>query len=425
LARIGFIAHYATGHLDPSISLARALNKQGHESIFFSLPDTYVRITDAGLVSIPYGDVAYPAGSLKVKLRKAAELTGETAHAYYIERTMSLYRAGFEELPQLLKQERLDLLVVDQAHYHGSTLAEHLRLPFVSLANALPVNREDSVPPWNALWPHESSKAAIERNRQGWAAFDRAYAPLLSLVNQQRESWGLPLYTNLQEDSFSRLAQICQIPPLLEFPRAQASGVLHLVGPLRDEQLSREVPFCWEWLDGRPLIYASCGTIQNRLEHVFRAMIEACAPLEAQTIISLGGDALAPAVFGSVPPNIKIVPYAPQRPLLERATLCINHAGLNTVLDSLEFGVPMVSIPIASDQPGTAIRAKRLGAATVIPVAELSPDRLSFEIQRVLTHSSYREAAQAAAKEIAELNPMAEAVRIIKRVLSVGNKSPH
>jgi zeaxanthin glucosyltransferase len=422
VARIGVIAHYATGHLDPSISLARSLGKQGHEPIFFSLPDTAIRIIDAGLAYIPYGGAAYPAGSLKVKLQKAAELTGEAAHAYYIERTMSLFHAGFEELPYLLKRERLDLLVVDQAHYHGSTIAEHLNVPFVSLVNALPVNREDSVPPWNTMWPLETSEAAIERNRQGWVAFDRAYAPLLSLVNRQRESWGLPLHTNLQEDSFSRLAQICQIPPSLEFPRTQASNTLHLVGPLRDEQLSGEVPFSWEWLDDRPLIYASCGTIQNRLENVFRAMIEACAPFQAQTIISLGGDALTPTLFGSVPPNIKVVPYAPQRPLLERASLCINHAGLNTVLDSLEFGVPMVSIPIASDQPGTATRTKRLGAATVIPVAELSAARLSLEIQSVLANSSYREAAKAAAEEIGKLNPVAEAVRIIERVLSVGNQ---
>ena len=421
MARIGFIAHYATGHLDPSMSLARSLEKQGHEPIFFSLPDTSIRITGAGLAFRPYGEAAYPAGSLRVKLQKAAELTGEAAHAYYIERTMSLFHAGFEELPLLLDKERLDLLVVDQAHYHGSTIAEHLKVPFVSLVNALPVNREDSVPPWNTLWPFETSEAAIERNRHGWAAFDRAYAPLLSLVNRQREFWDLPLHTNLQEDSFSRLAQLCQIPPSLEFPRAQASNTFHLVGPLRDEQLSREVPFFWEWLDGRPLIYASCGTIQNRLENVFRMMIEACAPLKAQTIISLGGDALSPALFGSVPPNIKVVPYAPQRLLIERATFCINHAGLNTVLDSLEFGIPMVSIPIASDQPGTAMRTKRLGAATVVPVAELSAARLRLEIQSVLTNSSYREAAQAAAKEIAKLDPVAEAVRIIERVLSVGN----
>jgi UDP:flavonoid glycosyltransferase YjiC (YdhE family) len=73
-----------------------------------------------------------------------------------------------------------------------------------------------------------------------------------------------------------------------------------------------------------------------------------------------------------------------------------------------------------SDQPGIAMRSKCLGAATVIPLAELSAGRLSIEIEKVLTNCSYREAAQAAAKEIAKLNPVAEAGRIIERVLSAG-----
>jgi zeaxanthin glucosyltransferase len=88
-------------------------------------------------------------------------------------------------------------------------------------------------------------------------------------------------------------------------------------------------------------------------------------------------------------------------------------------LDSLEFGVPMVRIPIASDQPGIAMR-KRLRAATFMPAAELSAGPLSLELQNVLTNASYRETAQAGAKEITKLNPVAEAARLIERVLSVG-----
>jgi UDP:flavonoid glycosyltransferase YjiC (YdhE family) len=118
--------------------------------------------------------------------------------------------------------------------------------------------------------------------------------------------------------------------------------------------------------------------------------------------------------------NIKLVSLRAAAALLERATLCITQSGLNTALDSLEFGVPMVSIPIASDQPGIAMRSKCRGAATVIPVAELPAGRLIIEIEKVPTNSNYREAAQAAAKEIAKLNPVPEAVRIIERVLSAG-----
>lgn len=44
-------------------------------------------------------------------------------------------------------------------------------------------------------------------------------------------------------------------------------------------------------------------------------------------------------------------PYAHQPQMLEHAALCITHAGLNTALESLANGVPMVAIPITSDQP--------------------------------------------------------------------------
>jgi UDP:flavonoid glycosyltransferase YjiC (YdhE family) len=206
------------------------------------------------------------------------------------------------------------------------------------------------------LWPFEETPAAIERNRKDWAGVDQAYATLLSVVNEQRRSWNLSEYTNLLEDSFSPLAQICQQPPIFEFPRPQAPVTLHLVGHLQDEHVSGEVTFSWEWLDDRLLIYASCGTLQNRLENVFRTIIEACARLDAQTVIALGKDALPPEVFGEVPENTILVPYAPQTELLRRADLCILHAGLNTTLDCLEVAVPMIAIPIASEQPGIAMR---------------------------------------------------------------------
>jgi zeaxanthin glucosyltransferase len=418
LSRIGFITLYATGHLNPSIVLARTLQQQGHEAVFFNILDTSHAITSAGLRLVSFAEAEYPVGALKPTMQKIAELSGSAAFAYYVERMVLFFRTSFRDLPELIRRERIDLLVIDQVQYGGATIAEHLGIPFVSLANALLVNREDVIPPPVMLWPFDPSPAGIERNRKGWAAIDKAYAMLLPVVNEQRRTWNLPKYNNLLEDSFSPLAQICQQPPVLEFPRPQAPDTLHLVGHLQDEHLSRDVPFPWEWLDGRPLIYASCGTLQNRLEHVFRAIIEACAPLDAQIVIALGKDALSPEIFGAVPANIKLLPYTPQAELLRRASLCILHAGLNTTLDCLTNGVPMVTIPIASEQPGIAMRIAHLGAGTVVPLADVSVASLSTAIQTVLTQPTYREAARSAAREIAKLDPTAAAVRVIEQVLA-------
>ncbi len=418
MSRIGFITLYATGHLNPSIVLARPLEQQGHEVVFFNLLDTAQAISSASLRLVPFAEAEYPLGALKPTMKKMAELSGQPAFAYYVERMILLFRTSFRDLPDLIRKERIDLLVVDQVQYGGATIAEHLGIPFVSLANALLVNREDVIPPPIMLWPFDPSAPGIERNRQGWAGVDHAYASLLSVVNDQRRTWNLPEYRNLLEDSFSPLAQICQQPPVFEFPRSQAPATLHLVGHLQDEKLSQEVVFPWEWLDGRTLIYASCGTLQNRLEHVFRAIIDACAPLDAQTVIALGKDALSPQVFGEAPPNIKLLPYAPQTALLRRASACILHAGLNTTLDCLENGVPMVAIPIASEQPGIAMRIARLGAGTVVPLADVNAASVSKAVQTILAEHTYREAARYTSGEIAKLHPVADAVRIIEQVLA-------
>jgi zeaxanthin glucosyltransferase len=419
LARIGFITLYATGHLNPSIALARALEQKGLEVVFFNILDTSQAISSASLRLVPFAQAEYPAGALKPTMKKIAELSGPAAFAYYVERMALFFQTSFRDLPDLIQKEAIDLLIIDQVHYGGATIAEHLGIPFVSLANALPVNREDVIPPPVMLWPFDPSPAGIERNRKGWAGVDQAYSMLLPVVNQQRRAWHLPEYNNLLEDSFSTLAQISQQSSVLEFPRPQAPATLHFVGHLHDERLSQEVPFPWEWLDGRPLIYASCGTLQNQLEHVFQAIIEACAPLEAQTVIALGKDALSPEAFGAAPTNIKLVPYAPQTELLLRASLCILHAGLNTTLDCLENGVPMIAIPIASDQPGAAMRIAHLGVGIVLPLAEVNATSIGAAVHTVLTQPTYREAAQSAVREIAKLHPATEAVRIIEQVLAL------
>lgn len=418
MARIGFITLYATGHLNPSIVLAQAVKQRGHEVIFFNIPDVSEAITSAGLSFVPFGEAEYPIGALKPTMKKIAELSGSAAFAYYVERMALFFSTSFRDLPELILREKIDLLIVDQVHYGGGTIAEYLGIPFISLANALLVNREDVIPPPVMLWPFEASPEGIARNRKGWARVDQAYAMLLPIVNGQRLAWGLSEYHNLLEDSFSPLAQICQQPAIFEFPRPKAPATLHFVGHLQGKNLSHEVPFPWHWLDGRPLIYASCGTLQNRLEHVFRAIIEACSPLDAQIVIALGKEALSPEMFGEVPANILLMDYTPQIDLLRRANLCILHAGLNTTLDCLENGVPMVAIPIASEQPGIAMRIAHLGAGTVVPLAEVSAARISAAVHKVLNEATYLQAAQAAADEIAKLDPTATAVQIVEEVLA-------
>jgi zeaxanthin glucosyltransferase len=76
--------------------------------------------------------------------------------------------------------------------------------------------------------------------------------------------------------------------------------------------------------------------------------------------------------LGPIPSNAIVVSKAPQIELLKRAALCITHAGINTALESLAQGVPMVAIPIGFDQPGVAARIAYHGAGEFVEVGDLT-----------------------------------------------------
>jgi len=102
---------------------------------------------------------------------------------------------------------------------------------------------------------------------------------------------------------------------------------------------------------------------------------EACSGLDLQLVISLGGGQ-DPALLGDLPGDPVVVGYAPQLELIRRSALTISHGGLNTVLESLAQGVPMVVLPVAYDQPGVGARVEWSGVGRSIPIGGLTVDRL-------------------------------------------------
>ena len=205
-----------------------------------------------------------------------------------------------------------------------------------------------------------------------------------------------------------------QLPKEFDFPNIPWSPEFHYTGPFHDDRGREPIPFPWAKLDGRPLIYASMGTLVNGLEDVYKTILKAATPMsDFQVVLSVGHnvtiDRLRP-----IPSNVIVVPSAPQLELLKRATLCITHAGLNTTLESLAKGVPMVAIPIGYDQPGAAARIAYHGAGELIELEDLTVDRLSALIQQVQTNPSYREKARYFQEIIAKTRGLDRAAEVIE-----------
>jgi MGT family glycosyltransferase len=141
--------------------------------------------------------------------------------------------------------------------------------------------------------------------------------------------------------------------------------------------------------------------------------------LDAQLVISLGGSA-TPESLGSLQGNPLVVGYAPQLELLKKASLTITHAGMNTTLESLNNGIPMVAIPIANDQPGVAARLAWAGAGEVVPLARLTVPKLRNAVQKVLTEDSYKQNAVRLQEAIQRAGGVIRAIDIVEQAVSTG-----
>jgi MGT family glycosyltransferase len=211
------------------------------------------------------------------------------------------------------------------------------------------------------------------------------------------------------------LAQIAQQPAFFDYPRERLPDNFHYTGPWHSIEFGQKLDFPWEKLDGRPLIYASMGTLQNRQAPIFEAIATACAGLHAQLVLSLGShhQRLELKLAGSA----IVVPFAPQLELLRRAALTITHAGLNTALESLAQGVPMVAIPITNDQPGVASRLEWLGVAKIVPPARLTAHRLRASVRTVLGEPHYRARARQWKLTLASIEGLRLAGDIVERAI--------
>jgi zeaxanthin glucosyltransferase len=101
----------------------------------------------------------------------------------------------------------------------------------------------------------------------------------------------------------------------------------------------------------------------------------------------------------------------------------ITHAGLNTTLESLANGVPMVAIPVTNDQPGVAARIEWFGVGKRIPIAKLNVSKLSRAVREVLENPAYRVRAQELQSQIVAADGLETAANIVERTFQLGRKS--
>ena len=247
-------------------------------------------------------------------------------------------------------------------------------------------------------------------------------APTIAVARAYAKRAGLGVDWDNPSATISKLAWISQTPREFDFESLHWPPQFHYTGPFHDGAGRIAVDFPWERLTGEPLIYASMGTMLDGLADVYSMIIAATAKHKGFQLVLSVGDGIDPEQMGALPSNTILVERAPQLELLKRASVCITHAGLNTVLEALAQGVPQVAIPVTVDQPGVAARIAEKKTGLVVPLKKLIVSHLSLLIDQVLNEPTYRDNARYFQKIIAETNGLSVAADLVEESLGVTKK---
>jgi zeaxanthin glucosyltransferase len=410
--KLGFLCPNIPGHLNPMTTLARHLQARNHEVVFL------YSTTAAGLPFVP----APEKDHFNESIAEMNKLRGGDASSLAMRALMTEMEAILKTLPAMIRANGVDALLIDPGRFYAELGAMQLGMPYIHVSNALHLDYTGYTPLSLYGWPHLTTPEALTRNREGVAKFVKLLQSSNAGIRAYAESAGLRIDWEDPGTTLSPVASITQVPRAFDFESSHWPSQFHHTGPFHDGKGREKVDFPWERLTGEPLIYASMGTILNGRVDVFRTIVAALAKhKDLQLVLSLGNQ-VDPEQIGPVPNNAIIVKRAPQLELLKQTSVCITHAGLNTVLESLAQGVPQVAIPVTFDQPGVAARIAEKQTGVVTSLDKLTADHLSTLLNEVLNDSTYRDNARKLQKAIAEANGLSVAADLVETSLGVTKK---
>jgi zeaxanthin glucosyltransferase len=402
--KLGFICPNASGHLYPMTSLARQLQARNHDVVFLYLSDA------AGLPFVP----GPGKDDIHETVAEVSKLEGEEALKFGMSWLMTQTETILKSLPAIVQANRVDALVIDTVQFYAELGAMQLGMPYLHVSAAMYHDYSGNTPLCHYDWPHQTTPAALARNREGVAKFVKLLESGNAGIRAYAESVRLKIDWEDPGSTLSPLASLTQVPRAFDFESSHWPSSFHHTGPFHDGKGRKEVDFPWEQLTGEPLIYASMGTVMNGRLDVFRTIVAALTKHKALQLVLSVGDQVDPKQIGLVPKNAIIVKRAPQLELLKQASVCITHAGLNTVLESLAQGVPQVAIPVSLDQRGVAARIADKKTGVVAAVDKLTADHLSTLLNEVLNNSTYLGNARKLQKAITKANGLSVAADLIE-----------
>src|SRR3954465_8235207 len=117
MPHFAFLVPAVPGHLNPSLSLAYELRRRGHQITFYLPASVRAKTESAGHGFVAYAQKEFPNHIYDEHLAALARLDGIKALRFTIDLFTRLGIACLAEVPSLLRQARIDAMIVDETIY--------------------------------------------------------------------------------------------------------------------------------------------------------------------------------------------------------------------------------------------------------------------------------------------------------------------
>lgn len=366
MSRIAFFSIPAHGHTNPTLGVVRELTAQGHAVWYFSYQPFRSVIESVGAHFIPCDPYDR---ELTITDADRARIGKDLAFSTQIlvDTTLALE----EMVCKTLNQLKPDCVVADSMAIWGKLIALKLDIPFVSSTTTFAFNQHSSKILKQDRPELLSMLLSMPKIRRQIRRLQKAGYPVKNILDiiANDPNTDTIVYTSPEFQPCSDT-----FPDCYAFVGPSIRPVTNPIQKLRDT-----------------LIYVSMGTVNNDLLPLYRSCIDAWRDTPYQVILSVG-DLVDPTLLGDLPEHISVYPYVDQMAVLDQADVFLTHCGMNSVNESLYFGIPMVLLPQTPEQGGVAARTEQLGAG--IRPEDLTAAALHAAVEQVLSTPDYRKNAQ-------------------------------
>lgn len=393
MSKIAFFCIPAHGHTNPTLNVVRELVACGHQVWYYSYNHFREKIEATGAKFVACDD--YDAEQ-HIAAEDAAKVGKDLALStkLLVDTTLALDESVCRDMELL----RPDCIVADSMAVWGKAVAMKLGIPFVSSTTTFAFNKHS---------------AKIMKQSPGQMFGMLLSMPKINKDIKRLQNAGYPVKTVLdliQSDMHTHTI-VYTSPEFQPCADTFPSYYYSFVGPsIRPAESQFEKK-------AEKLVYISMGTVNNDMLPLYRDCIAAFKNTKHQVVISAGTEADI-RQLGRLPENIEVYSFVDQIAVLEQADVFLSHCGMNSVSESLYFGVPLLMLPQTSEQSGVAARVEQLGAG--MRLKKPTAANIADMAKTLLEQSSYGENARHIAHSFQSCSGTEGAVGKILKVCANG-----